>query len=282
MRSLLLHSLCNCLKHVFVSALQIVSMCRVSARAELSLRQRLSQREDRICGLKDALAAAQHSPRQHLASHTQGRSRSPSPSAHVPDHAAYHSSAQSDRLLSHSRAVSGKHHTTFSSRPHVQLNSDQHQRHAQAEHSTARRSLERVHSDAEHVDSADQRQHGAEGQRHIARLPYFKPKAHGGIANSHDSGAHTKADQRSAQDTEIIARQKEFTQTLTGGCMHVTFELFITQSMVLECHVAVLWTLVCTWHPSRINFMCSMLPSGFVLAIIPTLWTGVLSGLQGL
>lgn len=37
---------------------QSCALCRVSARAELSLRQRLSQREDRISELKDALAAA--------------------------------------------------------------------------------------------------------------------------------------------------------------------------------------------------------------------------------
>jgi hypothetical protein len=50
--------------------------CRVSARAELSLRQRLSQREDRISELKDALAAARS---HHHGTHTN-HSRQPSPS----------------------------------------------------------------------------------------------------------------------------------------------------------------------------------------------------------
>lgn len=50
--------------------------CRVSARAELSLRQRLSQREDRISELKDALAVARsHQPSMHA-----NHSRQPSPS----------------------------------------------------------------------------------------------------------------------------------------------------------------------------------------------------------
>ncbi len=48
--------------------------CRVSARAELSLRQRLSQREDRISELKDALARS-----HHHGTHTN-HSRQPSPS----------------------------------------------------------------------------------------------------------------------------------------------------------------------------------------------------------
>ena len=56
--------------------------CRVSARAELSLRQRLSQREDRISELKDALAVA----RSHHHGIHANHSRHPSPSPqHYPD-----------------------------------------------------------------------------------------------------------------------------------------------------------------------------------------------------
>ena len=50
--------------------------CRVSARAELNLRQRLSQREDRISELKDALAVA----RSYQSSMHANHSRQPSPS----------------------------------------------------------------------------------------------------------------------------------------------------------------------------------------------------------
>jgi len=58
--------------------------CRVSARAELSLRQRLSQREDRISELKDALAVARsHQPSMH-ANHS--RHPSPSPQHYHLDH----------------------------------------------------------------------------------------------------------------------------------------------------------------------------------------------------
>ncbi|DBB14510.1 TPA: hypothetical protein ACH3X3_004792 [Trebouxia sp. C0006] len=57
---------------------------RVSARAELSLRQRLSQREDRISELKDALAVARsHQPSMH-ANHS--RQPSPSPQHYLSDH----------------------------------------------------------------------------------------------------------------------------------------------------------------------------------------------------
>ncbi|DBA92530.1 TPA: hypothetical protein ACH3X1_002761 [Trebouxia sp. C0004] len=57
---------------------------RVSARAELSLRQRLSQREDRISELKDALAVARsHQPSMH-ANHS--RQLSPSPQHYLLDH----------------------------------------------------------------------------------------------------------------------------------------------------------------------------------------------------
>ena len=57
---------------------------RVSARAELSLRQRLSQREDRISELKDALAVARsHQPSMH-ANHS--RQPSPSPQHYLSDY----------------------------------------------------------------------------------------------------------------------------------------------------------------------------------------------------
>lgn len=64
--------------------------CRVSARAELSLRQRLSQREDRISELKDAVAVARsHQPSMH-ANHSRHPSTSPqhyhSDHMHQPQH----------------------------------------------------------------------------------------------------------------------------------------------------------------------------------------------------
>ena len=52
---------------------------RVSARAELSIRQRLSQREDRISELKDALAAVQSHQPERPSSHPRGRLPSPQP-----------------------------------------------------------------------------------------------------------------------------------------------------------------------------------------------------------
>ncbi len=58
--------------------------CRVSARAELSLRRRLSQREDRISELKDALAVARS---HHHGTHTNhSRQPSPSPQHYLSDH----------------------------------------------------------------------------------------------------------------------------------------------------------------------------------------------------
>ena len=61
--------------------------CRVSARAELSLRQRLSQREDRISELKDALAAAKGSLPGPRSATQPTLSRSPrSCLTTIPDH----------------------------------------------------------------------------------------------------------------------------------------------------------------------------------------------------
>ncbi len=60
--------------------------CRVSARAELSLRQRLSQREDRISELKDALAVARSRHPGIHANHSRQPSPSPSPQHYLLGH----------------------------------------------------------------------------------------------------------------------------------------------------------------------------------------------------
>lgn len=199
-------------------------LCRVSARAELSLRQRLSQREDRISELKDALAAAQHSPRQQHVM-PQHRSRSSSPTSHVADHAAYHSYAQFDHATSHSHAVPvGRYHNSYNSRSEVQPFSGQCFGGSQAEHKNVEHDLHHVPCNEEQVCDANHKQQlGSDAPKRPARLPYFTPKSAETIANSQISDA--QADQQPAATREVVHIQP--TKMPTGSYLHVPSNLFI-------------------------------------------------------
>ncbi|KAL3148684.1 hypothetical protein ABBQ38_014099 [Trebouxia sp. C0009 RCD-2024] len=141
---------------------------RVSARAELSLRQRLSQREDRISELKDALAAAKgqqsgdryapqatsrpHSPRPFLTStHNQAHPESYPRRAAPPLGDSFH----------HSRHKDWEQHPALG-----------HENADEEDASHARQSpRSRAAPEQSHV------QHGAAAHNTNLKLPYFQPKS---------------------------------------------------------------------------------------------------------
>lgn len=191
---------------------------RVSARAELSLRQRLSQREDRISELKEVLEGAQYSPRQRLAS--QHRSRSPSPSAGMPDHAAHHSNARSDNMMSNSHAV--HHRDTRTSKVYDSQHAQHRACSPRAEQSANRNSPEYVDASNQHVLEDDQQQK-ATLQMQTARLPYFRPKSQEAAEDSQIISAHSTADLQGkpVKTSEAGIKQTNTARNLTGmstGC----------------------------------------------------------------
>lgn len=152
----------------------------MSARAELSLRQRLSQREDRISGLKDALAAAKE---QHPGAHSAplpARAHSPRlASTTIPDHSyqtyvkshprtdakspqdrAYHSYAQ---RLGPSSGL--EQHPALSPED---ADEEEQGRHGQLHRRSAQPHQSRVRAEESHE------QHGGAA----CKLPYFQPKSH--------------------------------------------------------------------------------------------------------
>ena len=186
---------------------------RVSARAELSLRQRLSQREDRISELKEVLEGAQHSPRQRLA--LQHRSRSPSPSAGMPDHAAHHSNARSDNMMSNSHAV--RHRDTRTSKVYDSQHAQHHACSPRAEHSANRDSPECVDASNQHVLEDDQQQNTTV-QMHTTRLPYFRPKSQEATEDSQIMSAHSTVDLQGkpVKTSEAGVRQTNMAHKQTG------------------------------------------------------------------
>ena len=193
----------------------------MSARAELSLRQRLSQREERISELKDALTAAQHSPRQQTGSHY--RSRSPSPPAHVPDHAAYRSSAHHQSTAPDSHATHDRHREIGNSRGHNHLGSQQGHSSPRADHRAPQNSPERARSDYQHVSHTHQQQQEQQqvdaASVHTARLPYFKPKSlETAVGVGQISSATVNAD-KEARPVGFAGKQGSMPQTLTGRCL---------------------------------------------------------------
>ena len=209
----------------------------MSARAELTLRQRLSQREERISELKDALAAAQHSPRQQTAS--QHRSCSPSPSAHVPDHAAYHSSAHHHNTTSHSHATHDTHHGVRSSRGNSHLGSQRHHSSPTAEHSSPQNSPEQARCDDQHVPHIHQQQlqHVDAASMHTARLPYFQPKSLKTDAQTSSASVSADSDRRPGQAASA-SKQGEMPRTLTGKYSSVGFVLSAHVLAVTPCETS--------------------------------------------
>lgn len=162
----------------------------MSARAELSLRQRLSQREDRISELKDALAAAKshHTGPLNHASHHRQRSASPQ---HYPMDISHQFQD------SHHRAAAVYARPELQSpREHVQQRPMRHSKQGQRH-----RALSPEDSDTQHEEEQGQQRASPRGRLHhgsrafgshreeegpaqaratAARLPYFQPSSRSG------------------------------------------------------------------------------------------------------
>ena len=83
-------------------------VCRVSARAELTLRQRLSQREDRISELKETLADAES---RHLGRATSQHCSRPTSPQRIVSTTQHHTLSHGDReQIQHSAHFSSQHH----------------------------------------------------------------------------------------------------------------------------------------------------------------------------
>ena len=150
--------------------------CRVSARAEVSLRQRLSQREDRISELKNALAAAKGQPSGTRSATLPARSHSPRPClTTIPDHSRQ--SRPDSRSWTDTQSPRDHPHYSHAQRmgleEHPALSPEDEQvSHSQLPRHRAQPAQDRVGAEENHE------QHGVAPHRAAFKLPYFQSKSH--------------------------------------------------------------------------------------------------------
>lgn len=192
----------------------------MSARAELSLRQRLSQREDRISELKDALASAKE---QHPGAHSAplpARSHSPRPgSTTIPDQRYQNHMKSYSRTDAKSPRDRSYHSYAQRQRPSSGLgqdhalgpedaDEDEQARHGQLHRRSVQPPQSRVSDEQSHE------QHGGAAHRAALKLPYFQPKSHASAEPAVTSLAPSQ--QAAAQQTEFAhASQDPTSKCLT-------------------------------------------------------------------
>ena len=197
-------------------------MCRVSARAELSLRQRLSQREDRISELKDTLAAARGHHSANWSALQPAHSLSP----------RSHSPAEDDHYQ-HTRHSVHQQSTSQLSRGRPQhrrvLEQGQHRHHAlspgaaDTEAATVTRSeaqqdvMETLPQFSVDVHHSKQQQ-GAEAQRHPARLPYFQSKSQVSAQLAGEDSQPSAAPQQAATQHTTLAPAQPASHPISSTC----------------------------------------------------------------
>ena len=171
--------------------------CRVSARAELSLRQRLSQREERIAELKDMLASLQHG-RQHATSDHHGATLCSSPRG--PYHSTHHHGLPPQLRTEAPLAAQHSQH------PAHTLSPRQHHSGAQlaAVNPTATAASHPQHShNAQPSDGHQQTGVRAAVQVLVPRLPYFQQKSHQGSADSQATAGTDGQAVKGVQDRDL-------------------------------------------------------------------------------
>lgn len=171
----------------------------MSARAELSLRQRLSQREDRISELKDALAAAKSHHTGPITHATHHRQRSASPQHYPVD-------------LSHQFQDSHHRGSAVHARPELQSPREHvHQRPMRHSGQEQHHALSPEDSDTQHEEEQGQQRGSPRASPHhgsrafgshreeegpaqagvrvdAARLPYFQPSSQSGHGQPQATG----------------------------------------------------------------------------------------------
>ena len=168
------------------TAWKLCLMRRVSARAELSLRQRLSQREDRISELKDALATAKS---QQLGTHT-AQSQSPPPqNCYANDiHHSKRSQLKAPWPQGQLQRRPRQHPDQFQQHAPSPDDSD-YQEEEEGLQQSSLRAATRAHQgqhqhgapsprDRESHNEAEEQGQPRAVQNPVARLPYFQPGSH--------------------------------------------------------------------------------------------------------
>ena len=158
--------------------------CRVSSRAELALRQRLSQREDRIAELKDILASLQHGPHHHATSDPCRHSPLSSPRA--PDHSTHrHSPVLQTRADRHDTEQL-PHHSMHTTSPR------QHHSGVQLQGASPRDKPDSASQQTHTHAAGAQMQYVTKAAVHTVRLPYFQQKSHKDAADTQGHGVTDK------------------------------------------------------------------------------------------
>ena len=209
----------------------------MSARAELTLRQRLSQREDRISELKDALAAAK---RQHPASRSErhpAQLLSPRQNSLTADDYSHSARpelfSRSDTMLPHGRSGHWRAHEQGQHPPAISLRTADDEAMPAAHVEEPQLSGMRLHGGDETNNNAQQR--GPDAHRANAKLPYFQARFHAPVEQAAPGSSPVPAFQLGPVQPAGISSAEHSHQAPPSK--HLPFKLLKFNDRILPVHL---------------------------------------------